>query len=213
MRHAPALGNVKAKQLRQLGRRLRGGGVAPSTKGRQQFSLRVKGQISVHHGADADGSDTPKPCAVLFLHVILQIAVAILKSAPHVFQTVRPDAVFQLVFPRMAARSDRFVIVPDQHRLDSSRSEFNAQNRFAVFYRTLPVHCLLSHLSSLSAFPPVVTASIRRSLRSLLPDAPRHTKKGHPESGCPFPSVGYRAKRGDQPSSAKYLMVRTIWLV
>ena len=56
MGDAPALGYIEAKELGQPGCRLPRGIVAPGAELSQLPALLVKGQITVHHGADAKGA-------------------------------------------------------------------------------------------------------------------------------------------------------------
>jgi hypothetical protein len=78
-----------------------------------------------------------------------EVAIAFLQAGPNIFETVRPDAVFVPVFPLMAARGDRRMILADQHRLDARRAKLNAQNGLSTFnafwisYRSM----LISHLT------------------------------------------------------------------
>ena len=82
----------------------------------------------MHHGADARGRQLFEGDAVLLLHLRLQRRIATLQAAVNIFQTVRPDAVFQPVFPVVGADRQRVALSVRQHGLDTCGTEFNAQH-------------------------------------------------------------------------------------
>ena len=133
MRHAPALGNVEVEKLRQLLCRLGGHGVAPGAEGHEQPILRVEGQIAVHHGAHADGSDGGQLRAIALSNVLRQRGVAGLKAADHVLHGVSPHAVLQPVFPCAAAGGQQLVLLVDQHGLDARGAQLDSENGSSLF--------------------------------------------------------------------------------
>ena len=126
----PPLGNIEAKQRCQLFRCLAGDGVSPGAEGRQLLSVLVKGQIAVHHGGNADGAHAGELCPELFPYVPFQFPEAVLNALFDLLKGVGPYALFQPVFPDMAARGHRPVAVVDQYGLDPRGAEFNTQDRF-----------------------------------------------------------------------------------
>ncbi len=100
--------------------------------GDQQIAVPVQGDVAVHHAAEADGADGLERDVVLGSHVLGERSIALLQAGPDIVQAVGPDAVFVLVFPVVAARRNRRVIVADQHGLDTRRTELDAQRGFAA---------------------------------------------------------------------------------
>ena len=86
----------------------------------------------MHHATDTDGSDTGQCNLVLFANVRQQIRNGILQTAPDIIQCVRPDAIFQTVFPAMAAGCHRGIRVIDQNGFDTGGTELDAKNPLAV---------------------------------------------------------------------------------
>ena len=126
MGDAPALGNIEMEGFRQRLGSLAGNIVSPRTEGNEQFALRIKGQVTVHHGADADRTDARQRHVVAALHVGGQLGIAGLNPLPYFIQRIGPHAVAQGVFPAVAARSDGLAVVIDENRLDAGRAEFNS---------------------------------------------------------------------------------------
>ena len=129
MGQAPALRHIEGERFGQLFGRLAGNGVPPGAEGNEQVHIRIEGKVAVHHGADADCSQFAEDDAVLFLHVLLEVGIAGAETGQDGFLTVRPDAVYKIVFPFVAAGSDDRVIRPDEDRLDPCGTEFNTEDR------------------------------------------------------------------------------------
>ena len=128
---APALGHIELEQLGQLLGSLGGHGIAPGAEGNQQVHIGIKGQIAVHHGADAHGADLGQGDAILFLHVLLHVLIAVHQAMlDHLF-AVGPHAVQQLVFPGVGAGSQGLEIGADQHGLDAGRTKLDTKGGFA----------------------------------------------------------------------------------
>ena len=110
VRQAPALGHVKAEELRKHGSGLTSNGISPGAEGRQQMILAVKGKVSMHHGADADHADFGQRFAIAMLHVCLQRSITVLQACPYLFQIISPDTVNKLILPSVAANSKHLMI-------------------------------------------------------------------------------------------------------
>ena len=134
VRDAPAQGDVVNKELGQPGGGGTGVRVAPRAEGYEDVLLLVEGHVAVHHGADADGGEGLYLRAVLLLHVGLQVSVAVLQAAPHGVEAVGPEAVDELVFPRVAALCDGLVFLVDEYRLDAGGAELDAEDGASGFY-------------------------------------------------------------------------------
>ena len=52
-----------------------------------------------------------------------------LHAAPRILERIRPDTVFEHVFPAIAARSQRLSVEVEEHRLDARRPELEPQHR------------------------------------------------------------------------------------
>ena len=124
---APALGNVEIQRVAELGRRLAGDGVAPGAEGRQLVAVLVKGQVTMHHGGNADGPHLGKGDAQLLLHIPLQVGVAVLNAVRHSLHGIGPDAVHQLIFPLVGAGGNGNMVFVDQHRFDPGGTKLDAQ--------------------------------------------------------------------------------------
>ena len=145
MSNAPPLGNVERKPGGEgFGRGL-GGGVSPGAEGCQQASVLVKGQITVHHGRNAQRSHLGEGFPVLFPVVPFQVAVGILNTCPHILQMIGPVSAFKAVFPVMGAAGQDGTVRGGQYRLDTGGAKLNAQGRGFLFKLVHTVTaCLLS---------------------------------------------------------------------
>ena len=119
MGDTPALRNRVLKKLCQLLRSRSRNVIAPCTEGRQQFSRFIKGHITMHHRADANGSDGRKRNLILLLDISGKVAVAGLQPRPDILQTVCPDVVLIPVLPIMAAAGQGNTLIIRQNRLDT----------------------------------------------------------------------------------------------
>ena len=143
----PALGNIEAQQLSQLGSGGTGHGVAPGAEFTDLLAILVKGQVAVHHRRHAEGSDLGQFHIVLGLHVRRHVGISVLNAGPHIVQVVGPHAVLQAVLPGVIAGSDGGVVFADQHSLDAGGAQLNAQHGLA---RTDEVgNCFDIHISFL----------------------------------------------------------------
>ena len=144
--NAPALGNVELEQIGEFLCRLPGHGVAPGAKRDEQISVLIEGQVAVHHAAEADGANGLERGVVLLKHLVAELAIAFLQACPNIFETVGPDAVFVAVFPLMASRGDRRMILADQHRLDARRAELDAKSGLSALNCFLDIVAIHVHL-------------------------------------------------------------------
>src|SRR5262245_41502909 len=117
MGNAPTLGNVELKQICEFLGCLCGDRVSPGTERDEQISVRIECHIAVHHSAETDGANGLDRGIVLPGNLVAELAIALLQACPNILKTVCPDAVFVSVFPLMASRCDRCMILTDQHRL------------------------------------------------------------------------------------------------
>ncbi len=146
MRNAPALGDVELEQIGEFLCRLSGHGVAPGAKRDEQVAVLVECHVAVHHGAEADGANGLERGVVLLKNLVAELPIALLQACPNIFEAVGPDAVFVAVFPLMASRGDRRMILADQHRLDARRAELDAKSGLSAlncFLDVVLIHVLL----------------------------------------------------------------------
>src|SRR5919198_658117 len=120
MGNAPTLGNVELEHIGEFLCCLCGDRVSPCAKRDEQISIRIECHIAVHHGAETDGANGLDRGVVLRNNLVAELPIAFLQACPNILETVCPDAVFESVFPLMASRCDRRMILTDQHRLDAS---------------------------------------------------------------------------------------------
>ena len=118
MRNRPSLRNMIPEKFRQLVGSLLRDRIPPCAERHHQLVLPVKRHIPVHHGAEPDGPEFCQLLAVLRLHILCQLPIAVLQSRPDILQTVSPDAVLQPVLPVMRPRRDRLIVLIHQHGLD-----------------------------------------------------------------------------------------------
>src|SRR4029077_16906008 len=74
-------------------------------------------------------------------NLLAKLPITLLQACPDIFEAVCPDAIFVSVFPIIASRRDRCMILADQHRLDASRAELNAKNGLSA------INCFLGIVS------------------------------------------------------------------
>ena len=125
---APTLGDIELKQVSQFILCLTGHGVSPGAKRDEQIAVLIERHIAVHHGAEADDAYGLEAEAVLLKHLFAERPIALLQARPDIFETVGPDAVLESIFPLMASRGDRGMILADQHCLDPRRAELDAKS-------------------------------------------------------------------------------------
>ena len=141
VRDAPTQGNVIVEQLRELGGSLSSVGVTPCAEGNQNLLLLVEGHIAVHHGAEADGSQTLDFAVILFHHVLTQLGITVLQTIPDSFNAVGPQSVNELVLPLVRALSNGFVFLVDKNGLDACGTEFDSENGFSSLDCLFCGHC------------------------------------------------------------------------
>ncbi len=139
MRDAPALRDVKAEELRELGSGLTRDVIAPGPERSELFARLVERQVAVHHGTDANRADCLDLHVVAALHISRQAVKRVLDAEPDLCEVVRPDAVLQLILPAVARRSQRLARFIDQNHLYVRRTELEAEgcaarlNCFGIF--------------------------------------------------------------------------------
>ena len=135
---APALGDIEAEEGGQLLRRRAGDGVAPGAERGKLAAVLTKGQVAVHHGADADGAHGGQLHAELGFHIGFQLGKAGLQAGVHHVHGVRPDAVLKLILPLEIPLGDGAVTLVDEHGLDAGRAQLDTQCGFCqihpIFY-------------------------------------------------------------------------------
>ena len=119
MRYAPALRNIEAEKLRELGCRTLGNGVSPSSEVGELPALSVKYKISVHHAGNAHGTDSSQLNIVFVSYILGKGSVAFAHTRPNIVEMICPNAVFELILPRIAAGRDNLVIFVDEDSLNS----------------------------------------------------------------------------------------------
>ena len=127
VRYAPPLGDVEPERRGQRFRRLAGHRVAPGAERHEQIARRVKRQIAVHHGRNADAAHRGQRLAVPGLHIGGQGGVGGLHTTPDFVQRVGPDTVFQPILPGKVTLSDRLAGIVHQHRFNAGGAELNAE--------------------------------------------------------------------------------------
>ena len=142
----PALGHRVGEEVAELLGRGLGHRIAPGPEGDEEGVLFVKGEVAVHHGADAERLEAGEGNTILPLHVSLQGGKARLKSLFHFIKTIGPHPVYEAVLPVEAALGDRLVALVDEDRLDAGRAELDAEDRLSVGDKGF---CLGVHLSLL----------------------------------------------------------------
>ena len=145
MGDAPALGNVEAKECRQLLGGLARDGVAPCAKLCKLVAVLVKGQIAVHHGGDTNRAHGGQRHAELGLYIGFQIGKAGLQPGMYGLHAVSPYAVHELVFPLIISVCDGEMLVVNQDGLDPGRAQLDAQ------YSLCQIHHFNFHTRSLTS--------------------------------------------------------------
>src|SRR6266542_6719652 len=102
----------------------------------------------MHHGTETNGANGRERGVVLLRNLTAELPITILQACPNIFEAVCPDAVLISVFPLMASRCDRQMILADQHRFDASRSEFDAKNGPSTFNCFLGIALIHVHLQN-----------------------------------------------------------------
>ena len=133
MGNAPALRNIEGKFLRQLICRFTCDIVPPGAEGRQLLAVLVKGQVAVHHGTDADGTNLRQGHMIATLDIRCQLLKAGLNSLPGFRHFISPDAVHQLVFPFKTGSCQRFTVLVHEHGLDACGTQLHPQCRSTAF--------------------------------------------------------------------------------
>ena len=134
MRGGPARGHGIGEKFCQCFRGGRRVVVAPCAKRRELSALVVEYQITVHHRAHAERRKFRNGRAVARENVVREFFVRVLHPRDDVGERVRPDPVLEFVFPVVAARRQRLVVLADEHRLDPRGAEFDAERTAARFY-------------------------------------------------------------------------------
>src|SRR5436305_129603 len=88
MGNAPALGNIELEQIRELVCCLGSDRVSPCAKRDEQISVRIEGQIAVHHGAEADRANARDRGVVLRSHLVAELPIAFLQTCPNILKAV-----------------------------------------------------------------------------------------------------------------------------
>ena len=144
MRNTPSQWYVVPEQIYQHFRSLSCIAVSPCLEWCKKLSFFVKCHISVHHGTESDRSEFFNCYSVLFLYIFCHVTVTVLKTCPDIIQRVSPQSVLVTVLPCVASGCNWIVLLIDQYRFDSCRTEFDSQKRFSAlndfFYVT---HCTL----------------------------------------------------------------------
>ncbi len=133
MRDAPSERDVVDKEFRQPGCGRSGVGVAPGPEGHEYFAVGSERHIAVHHGADADCCKMFDLYIEIFAHICAQVGIGVLQAIPDSFCAVGPKPVGELVFPFMTALGYRLVLSVDQYGFDSGGSQFDSEDRLALF--------------------------------------------------------------------------------
>ena len=134
MRGGPARRHGIGEKFRQFFRGGRRVVVATCAKRRELSALVVEYQITVHHRAHAERRKFRNGRAVARENVVREFFVRVLHPRDDVCERVRPDPVLEFVFPVVAARRQRLVVLADEHRLDPRGAEFDAERTAARFY-------------------------------------------------------------------------------
>ena len=70
--------------------------------------------------------------AILLLHVLAERGIAVLEPLPYGIEAVGPEAVFQLVLPRVAALGDGVSLIVGEDGLDACGTKFYTQHGLAL---------------------------------------------------------------------------------
>src|SRR5690554_3795626 len=92
--NAPTMGNVELEQFSEGRGSLRGRGVSPCTKRDEKISVLIECHITVHHGAEANGTNRLQRSVVILENLLAKLPITLLQACPDIFETVRPDAIF-----------------------------------------------------------------------------------------------------------------------
>ena len=141
VRDAPTQGDVIVEQLRQLCRCLTRVRVTPCTERHQNLLVGIECHVSVHHGRETDTCQLLYLAVVLWLHVLAQVGIAVLQALPDNVDAIRPKSIHQLVLPLEGALGNRFILLVDEHGLDTCGTELDSQDGltgldglFCLFY-------------------------------------------------------------------------------
>src|SRR5271169_1939490 len=85
---APTMGNVKLEQFSEFLCCLGGRGVSPRTKRDQEISVLIECHITVHHGAEADGTNSPQRNVVILQNLLAQLPITLLQACPNIFEEI-----------------------------------------------------------------------------------------------------------------------------
>ncbi len=134
MRDAPTERDVILEQLGKDVCSLTGVGVAPCAECGEHVAILVERHVAVHHRADADSGKRGDLHAIFLLHVLAEVAVAVLNAKPDSFQTVGPEIVYQLIFPFVAPLGYGVVVLVDEDSLDAGRAKLYTEDGFTRLY-------------------------------------------------------------------------------
>ena len=99
----PSLRNVELEQLSQLLGCLLRDRISPGTERHHQLACCIERHVAVHHGTETDACQRGYFHSIFCLYIFCHITVAVLQTIPDCIQTVRPDSVYQLIFPLVAS--------------------------------------------------------------------------------------------------------------
>ncbi len=140
------MGNVELEQISEGRGRLRSRGGSPCPKRDEEISVLIECHITVHHAAETDRTKGLHRDVVILDNLFAKLPITLLQACRNIFETVRPDAIFIPVFPIIASRCDRSMILTDQHRLDASRAELDAKNGLSTLDCFLGIVSIHVHL-------------------------------------------------------------------
>jgi hypothetical protein len=150
--NAPSLGDIVFKKIRKQGRGFTGEIVPPGPEGSQLSVFLVNHNISMHHAAESDGLHIFQGDSILFQNIFFQVAERILNTRPDIIQVIGPDSINEGVFPVVSARGDRLIVLVDENRFNSCRTQLYPQcglsclNLFFNIHEISPLQLILLDL-------------------------------------------------------------------
>ena len=111
----PAQRDIEIQRFREGICRRGGICVSPGLEGSYLTVFLVQSDITVHHGADADGTESLGTNAVFFLYFLTQVRVAGLQALFRVREGIGPDAVNEGVFPLIGTGGQNIAVMSSAH--------------------------------------------------------------------------------------------------
>src|SRR5574344_1567034 len=103
MSDRPSLGNLLSKERGQHFSCRLCDIITPGSEWNKQLILLIKCHIAMHHSTESNDTDVFQFYTILFLHIIFQATITVLKTIPDILQTICPNTILQTILPFMTS--------------------------------------------------------------------------------------------------------------